>query len=175
MDSPEEWQPYNAAMDAMSRALRRVARSPFSNEIERASMPSRFTRPPFNSYDGKTESVEHVSHYIHMMSLHTHNDALMCKVFPSSLGSTALRWFNGLRKGSIHSFVELIQEFGPRFVTCSRVSQSVDALLSIKIRVGETHRSYVNRYWELYNEIGGGNEKIAASTFRMGLPEDFEL
>ena len=159
----------------MSRALRRAARSPFSNEIERAPMLSRFTRPLFNSYDGKTDPVEHVSHYIHMMSLYTHNDALMCKVFPSSLGSTALRWFNGLRKGSIHSFTELIQEFGARFVTCSRVPQTVDALLSIKMRVGETFRSYANRYWELYNEIGGGNEKIAASTFRMGLPEDSEL
>ena len=63
--------------------------------------------------------MEHVSHYIQMMSLYTYNDALMCKVFPSSLDSTALRWFNGLRKGSIHSFFELIQEFGVRFMTCS--------------------------------------------------------
>ena len=35
--------------------------------------------------------------------------------------------------------------------------------------VSETLLSYASRYWELYNEIGGGNEKIAASTFRMGL------
>ena len=82
-------------------------------------MLSRFTRPPFNSYDGKMDLVEHVSHYIQMMSLHTHNDAQMCKVFPSSLGPIALRWFNGLRKGSIHSFSELIQEFGVQFMTCS--------------------------------------------------------
>ena len=74
---------------------------------------------PFNSYDGKTDPVEHVSYYIQMMSLHTHNDALMCKVFPSSLRPIALRWFNGLRKGSIHSFAELIQEFGVQFMTCS--------------------------------------------------------
>ena len=138
-------------------------------------MPNRFTRPPFNSYDGKANSVEHVSHYIYMMSLHTHNDALMCKVVPLSLGSTALRWFNGLRKGSIHSFAELIQEFGARFVTCSQVLQSVDALLSIKMGVGETLRSYASRYWELYNEIGSGNKKIAVSTFRMGLPENSKL
>ncbi|XP_050246963.1 uncharacterized protein LOC126694630 [Quercus robur] len=128
-------------MDAMSRALRRAARSPFSNEIEQAPMLSRFTRPPFNSYDGKTDPVKHVSHYIHMMSF----------------------------------FTELIQEFGSRFVTCSRVPQPMDALLSIKMRVGETLRSYASRYWELYNEIGRGNEKIAASTFRMGFPEDSEL
>jgi len=40
---------------------------------------------------------------------------------------------------------------------------------------GETLRSYISRYWELYNEIGKGNEKITASTFRLGLPKDFEL
>ena len=114
--------------------------------------------------------MEHGSHYIHMMSLYTHNDALMCKVFPSSLRPMALRWFNGLWKGSIRSFAELIQEFGARFVTCSWVPQPVDALLSIKMGVGEILRSYASRYWELYNEIGGGNEKIVASTFRMGLP-----
>ena len=58
---------------------------------------------------------------------------------------------------------------------CSRVPQSVDALLSMKMRVSKTLRSYANRYWELYNEIGGGNKKIVTSTFRMGLVEDFEL
>ena len=51
----------------------------------------------------------------------------------------------------------------------------MDALLSMKMGVGKTLRSYANWYWELYNEIGGGNEKIAASTFRLGLPEDSEL
>ena len=133
-------------MDAMSHALRKVAQSLFLDNIERAQMPSRFTRPPFNSYDGKTDPVEHVSRYIQMMFLHTHNDVLMCKVFPSSLGPTALRWFNGLRKGSIHSFADLIQEFGVQFVTCSQVPQLVDALLSIKMKVGETLRSYTSRY-----------------------------
>ena len=45
----------------------------------------------------------------------------------------------------------------------------------MKMGAGETLRSYANRYWELYNEIGRGNEKVAASTFRLGLPEDLEL
>ena len=41
--------------------------------------------------------------------------------------------------------------------------------------VGETLRSYASRYWEPYNEIDSDNEKIAASTFRMGLPKNSEL
>ena len=78
-------------------------------------------------------------------------------------------------KGSIHNFGELIQKFGARFMTCSRVPQPVDVLLSMKMGIGETFWSYANRYWELYNEIGGGNEKVATSTFRLGLPEDSKL
>lgn len=33
----------------------------------------------------------------------------------------------------------------------------------------------MNRYWELYNEIGGGNEQVVASNFRMGLPKKLAL
>ena len=114
--------------------------------------------------------MEHVSHYIHIMSLYTHNDALMCKVFPMNLGPTALKWFNGLRKGSIRSFVELIQECGARFMTCSRVPQSVDALLSIKMGVGKTLRNYTSRYWELYNEIGRVTKKFQQALLEWGYP-----
>ena len=53
--------------------------------------------------------------------------------------------------------------------------QPVDVLLSMKMRVSETFRNYASRYCNLYNEIGGDNEKIVASTFKMGLPEDSEL
>ena len=109
-------------------------------------MSRRFCRLLFILYDGKADPVEHVSHYIQTMSLYNQKDTLMCKVFPSSLGPTALRWFNGLRKGSIHNFGELIQEFGARFMTCSRVPQLVDALLSMKMGAGEILQSYANRY-----------------------------
>ena len=73
-----------------------------------------------------------------MMSLHSQNDVLMCKVFPFSLGPTTLRWFNGLRKVLIHNFGELIQEFGVQFMTCSQVPQLVDVLLSMKMGARET-------------------------------------
>ena len=60
-------------------------------------------------------------------------------------------------------------------MTCSRVLQPMDSLLSIKMGAKETLQSYASKYWELYNEIGGGKEKVATSTFLFGLPEDFEL
>ena len=68
-------------MDAISCALRGAAWSPFSDEIERAQMPRRFNIPPFISYDEKTNPVEHVSHYIQMMSLYNQNEHSCVKYF----------------------------------------------------------------------------------------------
>lgn len=92
---------HNAALAAISRALRRAIRSPFPEEIECTEMPRQFTCPPFTICDRKIDLVEHLNHYVQMMSLYSQNNGLMCKVFPSCLGLTAMRWFNGLRKGSI--------------------------------------------------------------------------
>lgn len=55
---------YNGALDAMSWTLRRAVCSPFLDKIERIEMPRHFTRSPFTFYDDKTDTVEHVSHYI---------------------------------------------------------------------------------------------------------------
>ena len=46
---------HNATLDAMSRALRKAACSPFFDEIECMEMPGRYIRPSFTVYDGKTD------------------------------------------------------------------------------------------------------------------------
>ena len=52
-----------------------------------------------------------MSHFSQLLALYSWNDGLMCNVFTSSLGPTAMR-FNGLKKGSLSmSFEELIQAF----------------------------------------------------------------
>ena len=96
-------------------------------------MPNRFMRPPFNSYVGKTDPVEHVSHYIHMMSLHIHNDTLMCKVFPIESWIHDIKMVQWVTKGFNSQFHRVDSGDCAQFVTCSRVPQPVDALLSIKM------------------------------------------
>ena len=101
-------------------------------------MPRWFTCPLCTIYDGKTNPVEHVSHYIQMMLLYSQNDGLMFKVFPSSLGPMTMRWFNGLRKRSIRNFRELMQAFRARFIMCNKVPQPIGTLLSMRMRSEET-------------------------------------
>ena len=109
------------------------------------------------------------------MAAHSKDEALLYKIFPSSLGPVAMRWFNGLRANFINSFKELTRAFGSCFVTCSRVPRPLDSLLPLSMREGETLKTYSNRYWEMYNEIDGDFKDVAISTFKVGLPNEHGL
>ena len=109
------------------------------------------------------------------MTIHSKDKALMCKIFPSSLGLVAMRWFNGIRANSIDSFKKLTRAFGARFITCSRVPQPLGSLLSMSIREGETLKAYSDRYWEMCNEIDRDYHDMVISTFKAGLPAEHDL
>ena len=130
----------------MSKALRQISKSPFTRRFDRANLPQWFTQPTFTIYNGRIDLVEHVSHFNQRMAIHSKNKALLCRVFPSSLGPVAMRWFDNLEKGSINSFQELTRAFKARFVTCSRVPRPLDSLLYMTMREGETMRTYSDRY-----------------------------
>ncbi|XP_075653099.1 uncharacterized protein LOC142623545 [Castanea sativa] len=161
--------------DAMGKALRQISKSPFVARINRAKLPRRFSQPIFTIYNGRTNPIEHVSHFNQKMVVYLNNEALMCKVFPSSLGSVAMRWFDALAESSLASFEELTRAFGAHFITCSRIPKPLDALLSMAMREGETLKTYSDRYWEMYNEIDGDVESVAVRTFKVGLPTEHGL
>ncbi|XP_065638560.1 uncharacterized protein LOC136071339 [Quercus suber] len=161
--------------DAMSKALNQISRSPFMRKIKEARLPRRFNQPIFTIYNGKTDSVEHVSHFNQRMTVYSRDEALMCKVFPSSLGSVAMRWFDNLEVDSIDSFRELTQAFGSRFVKCQRVARPLSSLLSLSLQEGETLKIYPDRYWKMFNNMEGNFDGMALSTFKLGLPTDHGL
>ena len=126
-------------------------------------------------YNGRTNPVEHVSHFNQRMAVHSKSKALMCKVFLSSLGPVVIRWFDSLKEGSINSFKELTQAFRACFVTCSRVPQPLDSLLSMAMREGETLKTYSDRYWEMFNGIDEDFDDVAIRTFKVSLPTEHDL
>ena len=104
------------------------------------------------------------------MVVHSKNEVLICKVFPSSLGPAAMRWFNGLKANSVDPYRQLTQAFSSRFVTNSRAPQPLSALPSLSMRDGETLKTYSDRYWEMYNERDGNFDDVAINTFKSSLP-----
>ena len=161
--------------NTMNKALSQVSKSPFTRNIEGVTLPRQFHQPTFTIYNDWTDPMEHVSHFNQRMAVHFKDEALMCKVFPSSLGLVPMRWFIGLKVNSIDSFKNLTRAFGAHFITCSRVPQPLRSLLSMSMQEGKTLKAYSDRYWEMFNEIDGDYDDVAISTFKAGLPTEHDL
>ena len=153
----------------MIRALNQISRSPFTRRLEGGRLLRCFTQPTFTMYNGRTDPVEHVSHFNKRMAVHSKNETLMCKVCLSSLGPMAMRWFDGLGVGSIDSFKELTRAFGSHFITCSRIPRPLDSLFSMSMREGETPKTY------MFNEIDGDFDDVAIRNFKVSLPAKHNL
>ena len=75
----------------MKKVLSQISKSPFTRGIEKAKFPKRFHQPTFTMYNGRTDPVEHVSQFKQKMAVHSQDEALLCRVFPSSLGPMPMR------------------------------------------------------------------------------------
>ena len=89
--------------NVMKKALSQISKSPFTWGIEKAKLARRFHQPTFTMYNGCTDPIEHVSQFKQKMVVHSQDETLLCRVFPSNLGPMPMRWFNGLRTNSISS------------------------------------------------------------------------
>ncbi|GFZ07044.1 hypothetical protein Acr_18g0012140 [Actinidia rufa] len=121
------------SMTRIARSKQREATSryqtSFSREIKGLDPLEKFMPPRFPLYDGKSNPRSHVSHIRQMMALWNHIDALMCRVFPSSLMDLRLKWFDKLPTGLIENFHHLPESFIAQFVINAKVPNGVGSLL----------------------------------------------
>ncbi len=169
--------PYKArrGQETMWKALHQISHFPFSKEIEIAHLSGKFSSLNYVMYNDRADPIGHISHYRQSMALHLGNDALMCRMFPSSLGPMSLRWFNYLQHSSIHSWDELVEAFVSQFITNNRKSKEFDSHLSMRMKDSESLKSYSSRYWEIYNEVDSCTKEIAIKIFKLGLDSESKL
>ena len=48
-------------------------------------------------------------------------------------------------------------------------------IFAVYVQEGETLKAYLDRYWEMFNEIDGSYDDVAISTFKAGLPAEHDL
>ena len=63
MKKTKSLRPRSMGNDVMSKALCQISKSSFTRRIDRAKLPCRFMQPTFTIYNGRTNPVEHVSHF----------------------------------------------------------------------------------------------------------------
>ncbi|XP_021598919.1 uncharacterized protein LOC110604945 [Manihot esculenta] len=98
------------------------------------------------AYDETRNPREYVLNYKTFMELQTHSDALMCKVFPTTLTGPARAWFNSLEPESIKNFIDLASVFINRFIVGLPVKRKMSYLEIMRHRGNESLREYVARF-----------------------------
>ena len=74
----------------------RIFNSPLTEEIHVYCFSKKFVILSFDCYTKKTNPVQHFQAYQVKMAVHSHDDPLMCRVFPSSLKDVAFQSFYSL-------------------------------------------------------------------------------
>ena len=85
--------------------------SPFSVEIQKEVLPMNVRQPHLEHYEGTSDPEDHMAYFMNTLQLHNFSDAIMCKLFASSLKGVARSWFSQLPVGSIKTFSQLASHF----------------------------------------------------------------
>ena len=67
-----------------------VNRLPFTEWIVDEPKPKDFVVPSFKQFVGKSDPVDHIFNFQQKMALETRNEAILCKMFSTTLVGSAL-------------------------------------------------------------------------------------
>jgi len=112
-------------------------------------------------YDGTTDLEEHVDVFTTQAGLYTSDDAILYRVFPTSLKGSALNWFTRLPPNSIDCFDTLVTRFGIQFVTSKPHHLTSLALINIRQEKGESLREFMKRFGMISLNISNLNPEVA--------------
>ncbi|CAL9007763.1 unnamed protein product [Prunus brigantina] len=161
--------------EALCKEIDRVDCSPFTEEVERAPPPKRFTTPSITPFKGDSDPESHLRHFKSAMILYKADDALMCKVFAMTLRGAAQDWFHTLPSASIGNFKEFAIIFTKEYTSYKTVRKHADHLFNLRKKPDESLRDYLRRFKAEKANIIGCNDQVASSAFKKGLPTEHEL
>ncbi|GKV38404.1 hypothetical protein SLEP1_g46318 [Rubroshorea leprosula] len=128
-----------------------------------------FKIPHLETYDGTKDPDEHLHTYQAIMRIQNANDAMMCKVFPATLKSTARRWYHKLPRHSIDSFSQLAKLFSNKFASQREIKRTATELMQVNQREGESLRDYMQRFNKATLDINNVPDTICLSALLHGL------
>ncbi|CAL8162082.1 unnamed protein product [Prunus armeniaca] len=135
--------------EALCKEIDRVDCSPFTDEVERAPPPKRFTTPSIIPFKGDSDPESHSRHFKSAMILYKADNAQMCKEFAII--------------------------FTKEYTSYKTVKKHADHLFNLRKKPDESLRDYLRWFKTEKANIIGCNDQVASSAFKKGLPTKHEL
>ncbi|KAM1292670.1 hypothetical protein ACFX2I_019600 [Malus domestica] len=120
----------------------------------------------FTSFKWDGDPERHLKHYRSAMILYRNNNALMCKIFTTTLQGKAQDWFHTLLPQSIWSFDELSLIFTKEYSLYRSIKKKSEHLFNIKKNPKESYYDYVKRFKAEKAKIVKCNDSIASVVFQ---------
>ncbi|GKV04724.1 hypothetical protein SLEP1_g16838 [Rubroshorea leprosula] len=143
--------------------------APLNLSITAEPYQERFKIPHLETYDGLGDPDEHLHTYQAIMRIQNANDAMMCKVFPATLKSTARRWYHKLPRHSIDSYFQLAKLFSNKFASQREIKRTATELMQVNQKEGESLRDYMQRFNKATLDIDNVPDTICLSALLHGL------
>ena len=117
---------------------------PYPVEFKRVQYPMSFIPPRFKQFDGIGNPRQHLAQYRAICCNVGGSDALLLRLFVSSLTGVAFEWYADLPNDSVKTFAELEDLFIQRFVSAEH-RVSVGDLVVTRQRPTEPLPTYIIR------------------------------
>lgn len=146
-----------------------IEKSPLSEKILDERFPVGFQLPTIDSYDGSSDPQDHLHVVRSIMQLQNASDALICRVFATTLRGRARCWYYTMSPGCITEFKTLAQAFLHRFAREKRMWKQSDELWYVQQREGESLKDYMARFNDMASDVNPFDVEVAIACFRQGL------
>ncbi|CAN6552379.1 unnamed protein product [Malus baccata var. baccata] len=86
------------------RLRSQIEDSLLSTNLVWEALHGKFTQLLIKYFKGNPDPSSHIMSYKNAMALYSNNDPLKCKIFPSTIKRSSMKWYVGLPPGSILNF-----------------------------------------------------------------------
>ncbi|GKV27839.1 hypothetical protein SLEP1_g36962 [Rubroshorea leprosula] len=142
---------------------------PLSTNIILEPYPVGFRIPQLETYDGTKDPDDHLHAFYSCMQAQNASDALMCKIFPSTLRGNARTWYYSLPPRSISSYTELASAFATKFSSRRLIRKTTSELMRVRQRDGESLKNFMSRFNDAVLEVNSFDQAVGITAVISGL------